>query len=178
MKLRILVYIAILYFLILFQTTIADYIKIFDIKPNLILVFIISVALLRGRMEGACIGIAAGFLMDIFSGGIFGVYMLAGLYAGFANGSVNQRLYRENYLVVVFFTFITTILFEMLVYFLNAFIFNTGARIQMKTDVLFAMKNVILPETIYNSIISIPLYTLFIKLNILLESNRKKPAKY
>jgi rod shape-determining protein MreD len=178
MKLRIFVYIVILYFLIMIQTTLAEYISILDVKPNLLLIFIVSAALLRGRAEGAFLGVAAGFLMDIFSGGIFGVYMLAGLYAGYLNGSVNQRLYRENYLVIIFFTFITTIFFETLVYFMNIFLFNIGIRVQMQTDFLFALINVILPETIYNVIISIPFYALFTKLNRWLDIERKKIAKY
>jgi rod shape-determining protein MreD len=178
MKRRAIVYIIILYFLIILQTTLLDYIKVYNVKPNLLLVFIVSAALLRGRLEGALIGVAAGFLMDVFSGGMFGVCMLAGLYAGFANGSVNFRLYKENYMVVIFFTFVTTVIFEIFVYLMNIFIFNAGARVPIKTDFLFALKNVILPETIYNCIISIPVYLLLGRLNTWFDTEKKKAAKY
>jgi rod shape-determining protein MreD len=178
MKRRAIVYVIILYLLIILQTTLIDYIKVYNVKPNLLLVFIISAALLRGRLEGACIGVAAGFLMDIFSGGIFGVCMLAGLYAGFANGSANFRLYKENYMVVIFFTFVTTVLFEVFVYLLNAFIFNVGARIPQNIDFLYALKNVVLPETIYNSIIAIPVYLLLSRLNSWFDTEKKNTAKY
>lgn len=178
MKIKALVYVVLIFLIILVQSTILDYIKIFNIKPNLLIVFIISVALLRGDIEGAVIGFFAGLSQDLFSGKFIGLYSLLGLYLGFFNGSVNKRLYRENYLVIIFFTLISTIAYETAVLFTGTFVHNLGAQVHNQIDILNSFKNVILPETIYNCIVSVPIYAIVIKLNESLVKLNKSLNKY
>ena len=158
MKIKILIYTLIIFLIVLVQSTLLDYIKIYYIKPNLLIVFIISIALLRGNIEGSIIGFFIGLSQDLISGKLLGFYALLGLYLGLIIGSVNKRLYRENFLVVVFFTFISSVTYEMLVYFLSTFLNGN-------MEFYYPFKNIVLPEAIYNSIISIFIYVLIIKLN-------------
>lgn len=171
MKIRILTYTILIFVIVLLQATFADYIKIYYVKPNLMIVFIISVALLRGNIEGAIIGFSMGLSQDIVSGKLLGFYALLGLLLGLIVGSVNKRLYRENFFVILFFTFISSVVYEWVVYFLNT-VFTS------KVDLLFPLRNVILPEAIYNCGVSIFIYIMVIKLNDRFQSSKKVSRKY
>lgn len=171
MRYKIFVYAIFLILLLLLQSTLLGYTVIFNVKPNLLAVFVICVALLRGNIEGAAVGFFAGFLMDLTFGRLLGFYALLGMFLGLAVGSVNKRLYRENYLVVVVFTFIATIFYESAVYILSKFMSG-----DMKLLLPFTLK--ILPEALYNSIVSIFIFIIVIKLNHKFEEISKNLRKY
>ena len=171
MKLKILVYAFFLLLLLLLQSTLLGYVRIYNVKPNLLVIFIVCVALLRGNVEGASVGFFAGILLDMTFGKFLGFYALLGMYLGLAVGSVNRRLYRENYLVVVFFTFIATILYEAAVYILSTFM--TG-----NMELVLPLTVKILPEALYNSVVSIFIFALVIKMNHKFEENVKIARKY
>ncbi|MFA6309427.1 MAG: rod shape-determining protein MreD [Clostridia bacterium] len=158
MKIRILVYGICIFFIIIIQSTILDVVQIYGVKPNLMLVFIVSVALINGSVQGAAVGFILGLMQDIISGKIIGFYCLLGLYLGLIIGSVNKRLYRENLLIIIFFTFISTVVYEELVYILNTFLSGN-----LNFTVSFA--NIIFPEAIYNMFVSIFIYMFVVKVN-------------
>lgn len=174
MKLKAIVYTVLIFLIILLQSTVLNYLKIFDVKPNLVLIFIVSVALLQGNTEGAVIGFFTGLSQDIISGKVIGFYSLLGLYLGFTVGSLNKRLYRDNILVVVIFTFISSIAYESLVYFFYFF----GQIIKGQADLLYTIKEIILPEALYNSIVSVFVYLVVMKLSEKFEVSEKSSRKY
>ena len=171
MKIKILGYAVCIFIIVLIQSTVLDYIKVFNVKPNLLIIFIISVALLSNNIEGAIIGFCTGLSQDIVSGKVLGFYSLLGLYLGLIIGSVNKRLYRENVLIIVFFTFIATVVYETVVCVTNIF---TNGQIYF----LYSLRNLILPEAIYNSIVSIFIYIFIIKLQDRFENIDKYTRKY
>lgn len=171
MRLKVLFYTICILLLLLLQSTLLDYIKIYNVKPNLLVVFVITIALLRGNVEGGTVGFFAGLALDMLFGKLLGFYTLLGLYLGIAVGSVNRRLYRENILVVVFFTFVSTVVYETLVYILSSFMNNN-------INLLFPMTRIILPEAVYNSLVSILIYAFVIKMNRRFEETSKAARKY
>ncbi|MCX8129230.1 MAG: rod shape-determining protein MreD [Clostridia bacterium] len=171
MKSKIFIYTITILIITIIQCTVLDYIRVYNVKPDLMIVFVIAVALLRGNVEGAAIGFVMGLLHDVISGKILGFYSLLGLYLGLIIGSVNKRLYRENFLVIIFFTFISSIAYEGGVYFLST-LTNGNA------DFVYAFKALILPEAVYNSIASIIIYILVIKMNYRFEDVGKTTRKY
>jgi len=158
-------------FLVLIQTTLLEYVKIYNVKPNLLLVFIVYMALLRGSFEGAVIGFATGLAQDFASGKAMGFYSILGMLLGMIIGSVNKRLYRENILVIIFFNFISTIFYEFIVlitYKWGTLLSNAIAgKFQM---IAFAFTTIILPEAVYNCVAAILLYIFMMKLNRKIES--------
>lgn len=179
MKTKIFIYTICIFVIILIQTSILDYITIYNVKPNLLIVFIVAVALLRGNVEGSVIGFFTGLAQDMVSGKVLGFYALLGLYLGLIIGSVNKRLYRENFLVITFFTFISTVFYEAAVYTIymwSQYVANRFAEMEM--DFVFMLKDRILPEAIYNSVISIIVYIFVIKLNDKFENLNKISRKY
>lgn len=171
MRLKVIFYTISILLLMLLQSTLLVYARVYDVKPNLIIVFVIIVALLRGNVEGGTVGFFAGLMLDMLFGKILGFYTLLGFYLGILVGSVNKRLYRENILVVVFFTFVSSIAYETAVYVLNSFMHGS-------LDLLFPMTRIILPEAVYNSLVSILMYLLLIKINRRFDETGKAARKY
>jgi rod shape-determining protein MreD len=161
MRVKIPVYALCIFLIIVLQSTLVDYITIYNVKPNLLLVFIVSVALLRGSIEGAVVGFFAGLVQDMLFGKNIGFYALLGMYLGLVNGSINRRLYKESFAVAIFFTFVSTIAYEGLVYVLN----SLKLIIEGQTNFIYALRGIILPEAFYNSFMTVFIYFFAIKMN-------------
>ncbi len=156
MKLQVLFYSFFILLFLLLQTTVIGYAAIYGVMPNILLVFVIVTALIRGNVEGGTVGFFTGLAIDMMFGSMLGFYALLGLYLGIAAGSVNRRLFRENLLVVVFFTFVYSVAYEIAVYVLNTIMSGD-------MDLLYPLTRIILPEAVYNCVVSILIYTLLIR---------------
>ncbi|HOJ11969.1 MAG TPA: rod shape-determining protein MreD [Clostridiales bacterium] len=155
---KILVYALSIIIIILFQTTISDYMKINNVKPNLILVYTVCTSILEGSKGGGIIGLFAGLALDIIAGKIIGFYALFGMYLGVIAGMSNRRLYKDNIIVVIFFTFFLTFVYESGVYLLS----NPEIT---RSIMLYALKNIIFTEALYNGGLSIIVHILVMKIN-------------
>ena len=125
MRVKITGYALMMVIFALLQSTVLDYLKVFNVKPNLLMVLIVIVAFLGNNVEGAIVGFFSGLIHDMISGRVIGFYALLGLYLGFCVGSLNKRLYKENIFAVVFFVLVSTLAYEYSVYFLHT-IFETA----------------------------------------------------
>jgi len=170
-RLKILFYTICIILFLLLQSTLLDYIRIYNVIPNLLVVFTILTALLKGNIEGGAVGFSAGFVLDVMSGKLLGLYTLLGMYLGIAVGSVNKRLYRENLLVVVSFTFVFSTVYELAVYILNTIMSGN-------MDLYFPLMRIILPEATYNSLASVFIYALLLRMDRRIEEKIKATHKY
>lgn len=171
MKIKILFYSFFIFLFLALQTTLLDYASVYGVKPNILIVFIIVAALLRGNVEGGAVGFFAGLAIDMSFGSALGFYALLGFYLGIAAGSVNRRLFRDNLLVVLFFTFIYSIAYESMVYIINNIM---SGNLQL----LYPLTRVILPEAVYNCAVSVLIYPLVIKADRLLSKEKKMTRNY
>jgi len=167
-----LVYFSILlYGIIIIQTTLLDYIRVYNVKPNLVLIFIICIALIRGGLEGAFFGLTAGLLQDILTGNNIGPYALMGFLVGFSLGDFNKRFYKDNFFACAIITFIVSLIYES-VFFIPSFSFYNLELI------LAIFKSDILVETVYNVVMSVPIYILTLKINNTIDIKEKTVNKY
>ena len=143
---------------LMIQSTWLQYIEFNGIKPDLVLIIVISVALLRGAREGAATGFFAGILKDLMFGKVFGARALEGLLLGFTVGVLNKRLYKENVVVVVLLTFIFSFCLGVIIGLLNIFM---GAQ----ENILTLLKTIIVAEAVYNSVASIFVYYIVYRVN-------------
>lgn len=178
MKPKMVVYVLCMLLVIILQTTLLNYIEIFGVKANLIIVFTICTALLRGGTAGAASGFFTGLFQDILTGKVLGVYALLGMYLGFLSGLINKRLYKDNLIVIFFFTFISSAVYEFAVYG-----FGIMAPILLGIDtgnigIAHALVRVILPESAYNSILAVFIYLLLTKLLKVPEPMERPQRKY
>ena len=179
MKKKILIYTVCILIIALIQVTLLNYIKIFNVKPNLFIVFVIIAAFFRGSYEGAVIGFFAGITQDMVSGKVLGFYAILGLYLGLIVGSINKRLHRENLILNILNTFLFSFLYESVLFVILKWSpLLIGKNSLIGINVLDALKRIILPEAVYNSIISIVVFIIFIKINDKLETESKAARKY
>jgi rod shape-determining protein MreD len=134
----------------IFQSTFFELIQILDIKPNAILIIIVSVALIRGELEGAIVGFAGGMLLDIYSP-IIGINTFIGMLCGYIVGTVTVGLYKENPFVPVTTVFFATLLYDFLFFVLNILL-------RGYTNFAYFFHNIILREMVYNALVSLLIY--------------------
>ncbi len=151
MRRRILVWTLLIYTACLFQSTILEYIEILRVRPNLLLVLAISIALARTDIESAFMGLACGLGMDILIGRTLGWYALCLFLVCFTIGMVNSKLYKENPLIPIFFVLFSSLAVELMYYFINFFL-------RGYQDFAFVITGIVLPESIYNSILALFVY--------------------
>ncbi|NLD48019.1 MAG: rod shape-determining protein MreD [Clostridiaceae bacterium] len=171
MRVKIISYSILIFIMALLQSTVFNYIKIFDVKPNLLLILIVTVALLTNDIEGAAIGFFSGLVQDMASGKVLGFYALLGMYLGFSIGAMNKRLNRENILILLFFTFVSSIIYEYFVYLLNSIVRGT-------VDLIYPFRHLILTEALYNCGVSVLIFAVVLKLNRWFVSMDKTLRKY
>lgn len=171
MKLKVLFYSFFILLILTIQTTLLDYISIYGVKPNVLIVFIIVCALLRGDAEGGAVGFFAGLSLDLMFGGIIGFYAMLGYLLGVAAGSVNKRMFRDNILVVLFFTLVYSIAYETIVYILNNIMSGD-------INLIYPFSRIILPEALYNCIAAFPVYALLITVDRRFKKADKKIRQY
>jgi len=133
------------------QSTLLEYIEIFNVRPNILIIMMVIVALLRSTVESATMGLFFGLTMDILMGKTLGWYALLFFLVSIPISMINEKLYREKFLVLVTFTFSSTVVIEML-FFLITFMFRGYNYLP------YLFGTVIIPEAIYNSIIILPLF--------------------
>ncbi len=171
MRLKIIAYTILIFLTVLIQSTLGSYINVYGVKPNITIVVIVVVALLRNNIEGAVVGFFCGLLQDSASGMVIGFYALLGLYLGLTVSSLNKKLYRENVLIAVFLTFVFSVIYEYLVYFLNTFL-------RSPLGFIYPMQKVIIPEAIYNCVISIFVFIIVVKMHRRFEEFDKNSRRY
>lgn len=151
MKYRIIAAVVLVWTAALFQSTLLEYIEIFSIRPNLMIVVMVVVALLRSPVESAVMGLFLGLAMDILMGKALGWYALLFLLVSILISLINEKLYRDKLLVLISFTFASTALIET-VFFLIYFMFKGYNYLP------FILTGIIIPESVYNSILILPLF--------------------
>lgn len=155
---------------LILQSTLSLYLDSVYMLPNSMIVLVISYAIVRNDVEGAIFGFANGILFDIMFGRIIGMYALVALTTGFIAAKPFKEFSPNNFVISSAMIFAMTIFYELMFYVL-AFLF------QGRTDILFYLRRIILPEAILNVIISIVIYPAIFYLNKRLEEHEKPKRK-
>ena len=151
------------------QTTVFPSIDFVNITPNLLIIVVASFGMMRGKKEGMILGFFSGLLIDIFCGFYLGIYALLYMYVGYLTGLFQKRFYPEDIklpLVVVASSDLMSNVCMYLIMFLTRSRYDFG----------YYFSNIILPELIYTTIITIFFYLLLLKINQKLEANEKRSA--
>ena len=96
---------------VLLQTTLVPHLSMGGVKPDLMLMVVVSWSLLRGAKAGIAWGAAGGLVLDLLSGGPFGIFTLTLILVGFLTGVGEIHIVRANVLLPAM-----TILFATLIY--------------------------------------------------------------
>lgn len=151
------------------QTTTFQALSFANIAPNLLIIVVASFGLMRGKAEGMYIGFFSGLLIDIFFGFYLGVYALLYMYVGYVTGLFQKRYYPEDIKLPLLIISASDLITNLIIY---VVLFLTRSRY----DFGYYFGNVILPELVYTTIITIFLYLLLLKINQKLEAYEKRRA--
>lgn len=91
--------VALLAVVALAQTSLAPYLSLGGVKPDLMLTAVVLWSLLRGAGEGMIWGFIGGALLDLFSGGPFGLSILSLMLASYLSGIGEVNVFRANILL-------------------------------------------------------------------------------
>jgi len=127
-----------------------DYLSIYGVKPDLVMLLVIFNGFLLGPREGAFLGFTGGIVEDLFSGSYIGLNALTKMAAGYLAGFCGERLYKENSLVVAGVTFFSAAVGLLLNYFLLLYL-------EIYMPFLNSLFRVILPTALYTAVL-VPLF--------------------
>ena len=137
--------------LYILQTIFPSGLMLFGAKPILLLGFVVSVALMRGGVDGGVVGLICGLLMDLLSGRIIGVNAFLFMYAGAITGFLCAGFFKEKSVVALVFAAASTMLYGMIYGFLSFTIWGESGFVAL-------FWNIILPETIFTAIMAVPIF--------------------
>lgn len=139
------------------QVSLCEFLEIGNIKPNIVIPFVISIAIINGPVTGGIIGLVCGVFMDTLSSGTTIISSLTYMYLAVISGILNLNYLRNNLGVVVMFTFLSTIIAEACVHFVHFAMWGVS-------NFFFALVNPILLIALYTIIFTVPIYYLALKL--------------
>lgn len=155
---RILFYIAMVIVGYFLQTGIFTELALGGIVPNLFVICTVSIGMIRGKKEGCILGFVFGILMDALYAMYFGVYALLLAIMGYVAGYVQQIFYEEDMTLPI-----VMIGLADLIYGITIFLFSFFPR--GRTNFLFYLGHIILPETIYTLILAVFIYRMIAFIN-------------
>ncbi len=151
---RSVILLLILGFVLLIQSTVMELLSIAGIKPDLVMLIVISNGFLRGTREGSFFGVVAGLLIDLLTGNYIGHYMLTMMFAGYTAGWFGTRFYKENPGIVLGTVFSVSLAGQFVYYVLLLFLGIYVAPVH-------ALFFIVLPTATYNTLLSPLFYGLF-----------------
>lgn len=146
-------------FLLLFsclQGTLTSLFSVFSIEPNLFIIYVCVVSMLASRRESVIIATVYGGILDILAGRYALFYTVLFIIVAFFLSGLTEKVLKESkFYICSLMVFIITIFVDV-VYYVIVFYLND------KLNLGYAFLRLIIPEAIYNGIVSVFMYV-FIK---------------
>ncbi|MGB9678707.1 MAG: rod shape-determining protein MreD [Thermoanaerobacteraceae bacterium] len=156
--------------LIILQSTLFQYISFFGVKPDTVLVVILSFSLLNGQTEAIYLSLFGGLFQDILFNNAIGVNTLPLLLVSYVSGIISKNVFKESTFVASVFVFIGTIVYNLIIMF---------SMVLMKYHFDFAANftDIAIKQAIYNTVIIIFFYKYIVIFNRYINDSRKSLFK-
>lgn len=142
---------AIILLAVIVQITVAPYLTVLGAKPDVALVVVVCMALMRGPLWGAVSGFAAGLIMDIALVQTMGISSFLLTLAGYFSGRYAEGVDENSWFPPLLMVFISTTVVQTL----NAMImFLFG----IEASVSYLAFRVILPSAALNALLAAPVF--------------------
>jgi len=146
-----LLYIFGLVVLILLQTTLLHEASIAGIKPDLALVVVYFLGLFGGEVRGFWTGLGTGYLMDLMSGGVWGIHLITKSILGYVAGLLGRTFINVKVIftgiTIAFCSLVQGLIFVIVSYFISD-----------PEDLLLLLSRVVLPQAIYDGVLGSGLF--------------------
>lgn len=156
-------------FTFLIQCTLIGHIEIGSVKPNLLLILVVSMGLMRGRKSGLWTGFFCGLLIDLFYGSVLGIYALIYMYIGFLSGYAFRIYYDDDIKVPMALAAAGDLLYNLAVYALQ---FLLRGRLGFGRY----LSRIIFPEIFYTALLTFFVYRIYRLINYHLMTTKKKES--
>ncbi len=144
-NLRIAGWIAVLTFI---EAMLGTYIKIGDIMPDLLFVFVLCYAVLKNSINSTItISAICGALADCLCGRIFGTYFAIFLLSGVLIWFIRQSIFKNSILISIILIFAFCVLGKSMYFVANISVLKDAGY-------LYSLFRIILPEAVYNTFVS------------------------
>lgn len=160
-----------LLFLVILQTTVLNRLSILGIKPDLLFILVVFLALHQGPIFGAGYGFLAGILLDIFSPVPLGTNALSKTVLGFLAGALAPFLYFETPLIQGLLLFLGMFL-EGLIFFLLL------SSLHLAPSFPYSLLYIILPASLYTSFLTPLFFYIFKRINPVRSTSNRKVGNY
>lgn len=140
--------------IVIVETSITNYIDIFGVSFNLLIIYITIISLYLDEVYVSIIGIIIGFIKDMTVGGVFGVNALIIFTIGYGISLLKNKIYKESNITIFALVFITS-LFDSIVNIVTVMpVYNTYGILNL------VIKGILIIPLV-NSILSLLVYNLF-----------------
>ena len=135
--------------LALFEAMFGTYIKIGEIMPDLLFVFALSYAVTKNTINSTItVSAICGALADCLLSRIFGTYLVIFLISSVLIWIIREMVFKNNTIVAIILIFAFSILAKSMYFVANI-------TVLMEMGYWYSLFRIILPEAIYNTIISV-----------------------
>lgn len=149
---RLQIYLMLLLCLLL-QLTVLDHLKLFGVKPDLLLIIVVFFGLFLGRGVGMEAGIIAGLGKDLYALDFFGINALilaaTGMVAGILGAQFSRESNRTQFLLVLMLSS-----FSMILHFIIVSVFSKWVYLGFGEY----LAGSVIPTGIYTALVSVPVF--------------------
>ena len=146
----------------LLQANLFGWFNLAGVKPNLFIIFILTISLFSSKEIGTIFGIFFGLVLDFLIGKSIGICSIMFGAIGIMGGYLGKNFSKDSRITMIMMIAVATFIYEMGTITFNFFIHQTGI------GIFYLLKTLII-EILYNSIIAIILYPLIIKFGYKIE---------
>lgn len=138
------------------QNCIFPFIPFLSASPNFMVIIVFSFGFIYGSKDGIIYGLIAGILMDLFYSGPLGFFTLIFVWMGYLNGLLSRFYYDDYISLPLVMCTVNEILY-------NFFLYAIRFLIRGKTDIVFYLRTIIVPEIIITLLFTLLFYRLMLE---------------
>ncbi|MGL6107618.1 rod shape-determining protein MreD [Romboutsia sp.] len=139
--------------LVVIENSITNYIDLFGVSFNIVIVYMTIIALYTDELEVGIIGAIIGIVKDITIGGIFGVNALILFAVSYGISHLKDKIYKESRITIFALVFITSLFDSMVNIATVSLVYNSYGIMNL------ILKGVLIIPLV-NGILSILLYSI------------------
>lgn len=159
---RIIINVLVMVLAFTIQCCVFPLIPILTATPNLLLILTFSFGFIYGSRAGMWYGLFAGILLDLFYSGPFGFYTLLFINIGYLNGIFTKYYYEDYITLPLIMGLVNEIIY-------NFYIYIFRFLIRSRLDILYYVKEIMIPELILSVVTTLLIYRFFLFTNRRLE---------